>query len=171
MSGRQFPVAPCQVRCEMTVELTVGAATFVRTLIALSPPPDEVWLIGSRANGRATDASDTDLLIFGSSSFAAVLEKQVDAPERIDCLVVIDGDSYRDPWQQKSGSLTKLRWQRIDESNATYVGVKWAPDEEGSREFDAELGDLIYLSERAIRVYPAITPNYPFQQTPEDSRR
>lgn len=155
----------------MTAQLTAEVTTFIRALVAVSPPPDEVWLVGSRANGRATDASDTDLLVFGSSAFAAALKKQVAAPERIDCLVVIDGDSYRDPWQQKSGSLTKLRWERIDESNASYVGVKWAPDEEGSREFDANLGDLIYLNERAIRVYPTSAPNNAFQRTLEDSRR
>ncbi|HQT33737.1 MAG: nucleotidyltransferase domain-containing protein [Thiobacillus sp.] len=153
----------------MTVQLTVEAAAFIKALLSVSPPPDEVWLIGSRANGRETNESDTDLLVFGSSEFAAALKTHVASPERIDCLVTIDGDNYQDPWQQKSGSLTELKWEKTDESSATYIGVAWDPDEEASRESEADMGDLVCLNERAIRVHPTSAPSNAFS-TDEKTR-
>lgn len=153
----------------MTVQLTAEAAAFIKALLSVNPPPDEVWLIGSCANGRETDKSDTDLLVFGSSEFVAALKTHVASPERIDCLVTIDGNNYQDPWQQKSGFLTDLKWEKTDESSATYVGITWAPDEEASWESETDLGDLVYLNERAIRVHPTSAPNNAPQRTLEDS--
>lgn len=138
----------------MKSQLTDEASELVAQLITLQPPPDSIWLIGSRANGRATHESDTDLLIFGSEAFLGAARAKLNRPRAVDCLVVFNGDDYQDPWQEKSGSLGKLKWERIDASSARYIGTKWVPDEESSIEFDADMGDLVQLQERAIRVWP-----------------
>jgi len=93
----------------MSPDLPQEAREFVVTLTTLDPPPDSVWVIGSRANCRATETSDTDLLVFGSQALIDALRESVPAPERIDCLVVYDGDNDQDPWKTKSGSITKLK--------------------------------------------------------------
>lgn len=138
----------------MKSQLTDQASELVAQLAALQPPPDSIWLIGSRANGRATHESDTDLLVFGSEAFLSAARAQLKRPQTVDCLVVFNGDDYQDPWQEKSGSLSKLKWEQSDASSARYIGTKWVPDEESSIEFDADMGDLVQLQERAIRVWP-----------------
>ena len=114
----------------------------------------EVWLMGSRANGRARPDSDTDLLIFGPDGFLQSVISGLNQPADIDCLVVYDGDNYQDPWQDKSGSLRKLQWKRLDERSATYVGTKWVPDDESATEFNADMGDWVERDERAYRMWP-----------------
>ena len=129
-------------------------AAFITELAALQPTPNAVWLIGSRANGRANDKSDTDLLVFGSEALIDAARSHLERPESTDCLIVYDDDEYRDPWQQKSGSLCKLKWQQVDDGNAKYVGTRWIPDEESSLEFGADMGDLVERQERAVRLWP-----------------
>ena len=138
----------------MESQLTDQASALIAELTALQPPPDSIWLIGSRANGRATIESDTDLIVFGSETFLNVVRSQLKRPQSVDCLVVFNGDDYQDPWQKKSGSLRKLQWQQVDTTHAKYIGTKWVPDEESSIEFDADMGNLVDLQEQAIRVWP-----------------
>lgn len=134
------------------------AQQFVQQLIALDPPPEEIWLIGSRANGRATEDSDTDLLVFASSEFKAILTSSLAAPPNIDCLVVGGNGEYADAWRDKTGSLDKLRWNREGAAVARYIGVKWIPDppEERDERQDSsiELGNFQHRDERAIRLFP-----------------
>ncbi len=138
----------------MKSQLTDQASAFIARLVALQPPPDSIWLIGSRANGCAAQESDTDLIVFGSDAFLSAARLQLKQPQAIDCLVVFNGDDYQDPWQEKSGSLSKLQWQQVDASLAKYIGTKWVPDEESSIEFDADMGDLLYRHERAVKIWP-----------------
>lgn len=130
------------------------ATDFIEKLTALDPKPDAVWLIGSRANQRATKSSDTDLLIFGSLEFITTATKNLAPPIGIDCLVVYNGNDYSDPWQKKSGSLSNLRWRQESGSTASYVGIKWIPDEIASAGFEADLGEMRKLDERAVRIWP-----------------
>ena len=138
----------------MTIHLTKTASAFISALTALQPPPDSIWLIGSRANGRATQESDTDLIVFGSKALLDIIRSQLKQPEEVDCLVVFNGDDYQDPWQEKTGSLTKLQWLKLDASSARYVGAKWVPDEESSLECGADMGNFLHRQERAIRLWP-----------------
>lgn len=127
---------------------------FIDQLAQMYPPPESVWVIGSRANGRATASSDTDLLILGSQPLMDMLRDQIRAPEKIDCLVVYDGNNYKDPWQDKSGSLEELEWCLISDTIARYVGTKWISDEELSQKFGADMGDIYRRVENGIRIWP-----------------
>lgn len=142
-------------------ELPAHALSFIADLVTLQIPPSSIWLIGSRANGRAKPNSDTDLLVFGSNATIRLIVESMLPPQEIDCLVVFDGNQYRDPWQEKSGSLTSIKWQQLSDRRARYIGAKWIPDEEEDgepEEFigsdDSELGELKELEEEAIRLWP-----------------
>ena len=138
----------------MTLKLPCHVSKFIESLVSMANEGVEVWLMGSRANGRARPDSDTDLLIFGPDGFLQSVRAGLNQPADIDCLVVYDGDNYQDPWQDKSGSLSKLQWKRLDERSATYVGTKWVPDDESATEFNADMGDLVERDERAYRMWP-----------------
>ena len=138
----------------MKSQLTDQASELIAQLVALQPAPESIWPIGSRANGRATPESDTDLIVIGSDGLLEAARSQLQKPQGVDCLIVFDGDDYQDPWQEKSGSLSKLKWEQIDANSATYIGTKWVPDEESSIEFNADMGELVHRQERAIRVWP-----------------
>lgn len=138
----------------MTINLTKQASAFISALTAIRPPPDSIWLVGSRANGRATQKSDTDLIVFGPEALLGAIRSQLKQPEEVDCLVVFNGDDYQDPWQEKSGSLTELQWQKFDANSAQYIGRRWVPDEESSLECGADMGNFLHLKERAIRLWP-----------------
>lgn len=127
---------------------------FITEIASLNSEPLEIWLMGSRANGRERPDSDTDLLIFGPDGFLEEVRVRLQQPTDIDCLVVYDGDNYNDPWQEKRGSLSQLRWNRIDSRAATYMGTMWVPDEESSAEFAADMGQIVNREERAWRVWP-----------------
>lgn len=138
----------------MKSQLTDQTTLFISALAALHPPPDSIWLIGSRANGRATQESDTDLIVIGSTDFLSAVRSQIQQPRAIDCLVVCNGDDYQDPWQNKSGSLSKLKWMPVDANSAKYIGTKWVPDEESSNRFETNVGDFVHREESAIRIWP-----------------
>jgi len=131
---------------------------FVERLVALKPRPIAIWLIGSRANGRANDRSDTDLLIFGSNELLTAIRDELAPLEKVDCLVVFNGDEFKDPWCDKAGSLSELKWAASDDFTATYIGTKWIVDEEDSLDFGdeiaADLGRLVEVRELAFRVWP-----------------
>lgn len=143
----------------MKISLPQHVLEFVESMTTLTPPPDAIWLIGSRANGRATEQSDTDLLVFAPPSFLTALRARVPAPSAIDCLVVDAQGGYQDAWQEKSGSLAGLKWKQIGADTARYIGTKWVSDVE---EYDDEptysvgtSGQLLQLNEKAICIYPS----------------
>jgi hypothetical protein len=138
----------------MTQNIPAHAAVFVSELASLQPNPASIWLIGSRANGRATENSDTDLIVFGSKKLIAEARSQLIQPNLVDCLIVYDNDNYLDPWQEKSGSLSSLKWQQIDNCTAMYTGSKYTPDEEASLAPEANMGNIVHLQEHAFRVWP-----------------
>ena len=71
----------------MSIAMRPHVVEFIQAIAALSSLPQAVWMIGSQANGWATDHSDTDLLVFALAEFLDSLQKR-DAPVGIDCLVV-----------------------------------------------------------------------------------
>ena len=150
--------------------LPKAAASILRHLFASVPPPRSVWLFGSRANGRATVLSDTDLLVFADEAFIDSLLSTLSPPEDVDILVVTDGDTIKYPWKAQEGSLKSWCWSQRHESEASYVGRKFYPEtdfDEGDREeyqrrlsaervagLEIEEGNGIKYQERAIRLYP-----------------
>lgn len=129
------------------------ANIFASAIASLEPAPASIWLYGSRANGKATEASDTDFLIFGTPALLTAIKSQIQRPKKIDCLVVLDGDNFQDVWQEKNGSLTKLRWKQVDANNAQYVGIKWIPGVDFSEGSPDESGEIMHFNERAICIW------------------
>lgn len=128
-------------------------------LTTLHPPPQSIWLIGSRANGRHHAKSDTDLLVFADALFASTARSALPAPCNIDVLVTHDGDNFSDVWQQKTGSLRSWRWAVRDATTASYLGLKFlrdVDDEDDSPQRDdpdIETGAFIERSEVALLVW------------------
>lgn len=138
----------------MNYKITDQASWLVAQMVNIQPPPDSIWLIGSRANERANYKSDTDLLVFGSEDFLNSARAQLNQAESVDCLVVFNGNDYQDLWKDKRGSLKMLKWEEVDAKSARYIGTKWVPDEEASMNFYADMGHLENFQERAIRIWP-----------------
>lgn len=138
----------------MGIDLPSHVTEFIADLASLTSASVQVWLIGSRANGRARTDSDTDLLIFGPDGFIDKVRAKMQQPAETDCLIIYDGDNYRDPWQDKTGSLSQLGWKQVDHTTATYVATKWVSDAESSDELGADLGCVESHRERAWRVWP-----------------
>ena len=98
-------------------------------------PTFETWLIGSRANNTASERSDWDLLIFGNRELLFELSNHSPIREA-DIFVVTDGNRFKSPWADESGSLTKQgdladwKWQKHDGYVASYIGVS-KPDKWG----------------------------------------
>ncbi len=111
-------------------QLPPSVQAFVRPLLEAR---HSVWLIGSRANGTQTEASDWDFIIFGSETLIQLLAAAA-APENIDALVVYDGDDFRSPWPRqrdgwiKSGSLSHWAWSEVTRFEAQYMSSKEGDD-------------------------------------------
>ena len=121
-----------------------------------NPLPREIWLIGSRANDRARENSDWDLLVFGCSQYFNEL-KRLGYPFSVpvDVLVVVGADKFLSPFGDKRGSLSKWSWQLLTDSTARYEGSEWVSNQELSEEYDGNFGDIVIRMERAIRLWPS----------------
>jgi predicted nucleotidyltransferase len=117
---------------------------------------ESVWLVGSRANGRASEESDWDFIVFGGTElFNSLKSDESVHRENVDFLIVEDdGDSFSRPWgRRKRGSLSSWKWTTINDHEATYIGTKWIPDEEQVAK-GRDMGDLRSFKLQAIRVRP-----------------
>lgn len=124
--------------------------TFVDSMVGLPVQPSSVWLIGSQASGRAQADSDTDLLVFGPPGLIHAMRATLSPPSGIDCMVVVNGDDFEDPWQAKGGSLCRWSWVLKSATEARYEGTKFIVDEPGGT-----LGESVTRQERAIRIWPS----------------
>jgi predicted nucleotidyltransferase len=101
---------------------------YIAQLVSKYTDIKSVWLFGSRANETETNESDWDLLVFASDKTLSKLRNDNKfKQEKIDMLVVIDGDSFEEPWyidQPKKGSLSNWNWKIISPAKATYTGTK-----------------------------------------------
>ena len=130
-----------------------NVAPLLQKMVALTPRPKSVWLIGSRANGRATSESDTDLLVFGSPAFLVAARAQLNRVAAVDVLVVTDGENFQDIWTTKTGSLMRWEWKEGGAGIAIYKGNKWIPDPPADALIGANLGSHIERDEQAIRLW------------------
>ena len=125
---------------------------YVRKVAASHRNVIEMWLLGSRANGTATKASDWDILAFADESTLNSLREdyQLHHPV-VDLLVVKSADGrFEKPWgKKKSGSLELWQWNRLSDTEATYRSVKFVPDPG-----EAHHGDFHEQILKAIRLWP-----------------
>jgi predicted nucleotidyltransferase len=139
-----------------------AANELVARLVAATPSPKSIWLLGSRANGRARPDSDTDFLVFASREFMVASAGAIANTPSVDVLVVYDGENFEDIHAKKRGSLDGWKWQVVSERDATYLGGKFVPDTEMDEEMYAvklsnpniTLGECVEYEVRAIRVWP-----------------
>jgi hypothetical protein len=129
----------------------------LQKMTALTPGPTSVWLIGSRANGRASQESDTDLLVFGSPAFSEAARANLPREVAVDVLVVTDGDKFEDVWMPKTGSLTQWGWKQ-GAGATTYKGTKWLPDPPEDAMPGANTGTPIERIEQAICLWSEDSP-------------
>ena len=122
---------------------------FLEDVGAASPDLASVWLIGSRANGTATAASDWDFVAFGTQATLQFL-RQATALHRAntDFLVVTNGEDFEAAWGEldKTGCLTEWQWRSISESEAEYMQSRGGALEDASR--------VLVTRGRAVRVWP-----------------
>lgn len=107
----------------------------------------EVWLLGSRANGHATDSSDWDLLVIGPPGLRRELSRQ-EPWAGFDILVNVKGrDAFASPWEsegrRKKGSLKSWGWRWASGTEASYMGMR-------QKQQDFAMG----YRQRAQRLFP-----------------
>ena len=90
-----------------------------------------IWFIGSRANGKATEASDWDLLVFST------IEPSVIEPRHENVDVIIVGPSKKFLLEGKSiyykSPFNNFHWSDKGNGLATYIGMKFI-DYPGTRD-------------------------------------
>ncbi len=109
---------------------------FIESIGAACAALSSIWLVGSRANGSATEKSDWDFLAFGSEEAHRFLQdaSQFHRPD-VDFLVVVNGEDFRCAWgeKDKSGSLSSWEWAQSSERQAEYTETKWVETEEEAK--------------------------------------
>ena len=92
----------------------------------------DVWLIGSRANGREQQNSDWDFLAFGTQRTLSTLQSLTQFHyEDWDFLVVTDGNKFQAAWGPgKRGDLMSWQWRLESAQKASYQGLKWVESED-----------------------------------------
>jgi len=108
---------------------------YIDRLVRAYPSISEVWLIGSRANGRARDTSDWDYMVFADEDLVPSLRADTSftAPN-IDLLIVNpDRVRFRKPWPEPEGhhkrgwldeSENGWRWTTTSQGRAHYRGCE-----------------------------------------------
>jgi len=121
---------------------------YLEDLATCAPSIREIWLLGSRANGTATQDSDWDFLVFGGCYTHAQLKTATQLyRHNVDCLVMIDKDRFKSAWgeKEKSGSLSSWKWQKRSPCCAVYIGTKWQDNGEAA---------VVSSELSAVRIWP-----------------
>lgn len=104
--------------------------TYIERLVDRLPELLEIWLLGSRANGKEHSQSDWDLLLFGSeTTLQSLTEDNSLNRAGVDLLLTTDDEHFSSPWGTHRGSLVDWQWRRVSENRAAYEGKKWKADE------------------------------------------
>lgn len=106
----------------------------------------EVWLYGSRANGRDRPGSDYDLLVHASPSTLDALRQRQPWPD-FHVLVGHNRETFTTPWPHEGHndivSLSGLRWRCTSPSTAQYEGT-----------YETKPGFVSWRKCTAKRLYP-----------------
>lgn len=137
----------------MRNELPDCVQKYVDAVTNAAPSIAEVWLVGSRANGRATEASDWDFMVFADQQALMLLRVNTSlACEDIDVLVVVDGNRFESPWPRldkpyrfKSGHLKNY----LDADGVDVVSWEWSPLGDNEATYTGES----FREERAVLIY------------------
>lgn len=63
----------------------------------------------------------------------------------LDLLIVYDGDNFKSPYYEKSGSLIKWKWQKVSETLAYYRGQGvYNPEDQSWTREGLNIGHRIY---------------------------
>ena len=103
-----------------------------------------IWLIGSRANDSYRDDSDWDLFAFADQHiFDKLKGSRPYTRDKIDLLVVFDGEHFEEPWPDekgaKEGTLTTWEWNEISPKEARYKSVKYKRAEKFKSNIDCKI--------------------------------
>lgn len=110
-----------------------------------------VWLIGSRANDTATEASDWDLLVFQTHDPTPTAARQLNVD--VLCVgpsgkILLEGQT-----EEYSFSLSTLEWAEVSDGVACYRGKSFVEYPEGQA-VDADAPRFHRPSLRAKRLWP-----------------
>ncbi len=111
----------------MNSTATLNIAEYVAQIASACPEVEEIWLIGSRANGTERPGSDWDLVVFGRAGSLNCLKKRRELHRSdVDCLVMTDSDQFVSAWgpDRKSGSLSGWEWARVAAGQVEYTETK-----------------------------------------------
>ena len=130
---------------------------FIRRLAGVQPSPESIWLIGSRANGGATNESDWDFVVFADAAYFEMLKAGSPAAElAVGVFVVVDASIFRNPWNEnKAGGLGRWALECADclPRNLSAHSLDSGPrPKEGN---PIELGELITRTTNTFRVWSA----------------
>ena len=92
--------------------------------LAADSTVESIWLIGSRANSRATEMSDWDFLVFFNVEPVYVPQRR----NKLDLLRVGPSGVVRTDGGQEI-QFRDFRWQQLDAERASYVGKQFIPYE------------------------------------------
>ncbi|MES2365219.1 MAG: nucleotidyltransferase domain-containing protein [Pseudomonadota bacterium] len=108
---------------------------------------ESVWLIGSRANGSASETSDWDFIVFANRETLEHLRSTVEFHRaNVDFLVVVNGEDFENAWgeKDKTGALSAWEWKLVTDAHAEYTETKWVETEENAK--------VVLQRRKAIRV-------------------
>ncbi len=135
--------------------ITEDIHDWLDVLVKTCPGTREVWLIGSRASGCARGSSDWDFLWFASPLARSCLKSASNLHRNdVDCFAIDDAGDFMTAWgSEKKGSLSSWEWQRLSETVASYLSIKWVPHEDDNLP-GSNTGEIVKVYRKAYRVWP-----------------
>lgn len=117
----------------------------------------QIWLIGSRANGREHADSDWDFIVFSDPQvFQEITNNCSLHASNVDLLLVGPDKTFQRPWGDlKNGSLESWEWKQVAPTKSIYIGTKWIPDQEAIEEGLDTLGYPLRETLNAVLVWPS----------------
>ncbi len=108
--------------------LTEDIEDYVCDLKVKFPSIASVWLLGSRANGNATDASDWDFLVFSGEPIHEEIKSSAELHrDDVDLLLADAKGRYSKPLggPEEGGLLADWEWSEVSNELANYEGTKF----------------------------------------------
>lgn len=130
--------------------LTNLMENYIAHLCAAVPQIQEVWLFGSRANGRWLPNSDWDLLAVGGPLLREELANHIEFQvPNVDLFIQDETGEIRAPWPGSTKTLSEAKWEKRSATRANYLSSKPKYGPNGDELFSSEL-----RQDTAIRVWP-----------------
>lgn len=107
--------------------LSIELSAWLRALVVHAPGISEVWLYGSRADGRFRPDSDWDFFAKGPRGLAVLLQRTLSQLARpdVDLFVwEVDAATAINPWNPTKKFTLNAAWHQLAEDYAEYDGTK-----------------------------------------------